>query len=202
MATISNVGARGLYRQNGVISYFSDWAATQIQVGYYNVNTSYAIQLRFRLDKPASAITLVVQGASGSGGTYHFRVSDKIEDDELMERMFTQGGEAGDTEVDIAWNGSSFYGEATIEGNFPANTDLYIYGYRYSTIAGAAKNLYGLYNSSWYSKVIDAEEMQGFLYLDTGAEIKPFCVLVDNSEELKRYRVMIDTGEEIKPYGS
>lgn len=158
---ISNVGARGIFRQNGAISYNSNWNVIQTLVGYYSSpSTNYAMQLRFRLNKPCTSIRLCVQGASGSEGTYYFKVSSNVQDDALLNRMFDQGHTSEDTPVSIAWDGTSYYGEGTIEGDFPADTDLYIYCYRYSTSHNAV-HLFGLYDSGRYSKVIEATAVAG-----------------------------------------
>lgn len=158
---VSNVGARGIYRQNGTISYGNDWNVIQTLVGYYSTpSTNYAMQLRFRLNKPCTSIRLCAQGASGTSGTYYFKVSNNIQDNALLNRMFDQGHTSEDTPISIAWNGTSYCGEATIEGDFPANTDLYIYCYQYST-SHNAKHLFGLYDSNRYSKVIGATAVAG-----------------------------------------
>lgn len=194
MATISNAGARSIFYQNGNISYGNWLTSNQIQVGYYaSTNVRYVIQLRFRLDKPCDSITIKATEASGSGNIY-WKVSDKEADDGLITRMVTVGNEPDATQAG-SWE------TFEIKGRFPADTDLYVYGYAFSTWHNVI-TLFGLYDSTRYTKVIGAEEMQGFLHLDTGAEIKPFCIFIDNGTELKQYRVMIDTGTEIKPYGS
>lgn len=149
--TISNIGARSIFRQNGTINY-GDWkTGNQIQVGYYSASLSYVIQLRFRLDKPCSSIEIQSMEATGSGYIY-WKVSDKEEDSELITRMITAGNEPDATKAG-SWE------KFTIEGDFTADTDLYIYGYAYSEWNNVV-TLFGLYDSSKYTKVIGAEEIQ------------------------------------------
>lgn len=190
-AIISNIGARGITKSGSTISYGTNWTATQIQVGYYNASTSYAMQLRFRLDKPCSSIKLVVQGASGSGGTYYCIVSDKEKDAELVSRIFGQGKIDSDIPVSIGWNGSSYYGEVVIEGSFPANTDLYIYVHNNNA---AQKNLYGLYSSSWYSKVTEGYELEGAVRIGDGSEFNMHLVNIGNGESFDMYMPYIGDG--------
>lgn len=157
--SVSNIGARGLVYQSGTPSVVSGWDAIQCQVGYYNEWNSYAMQLRFRLNRACNSIKLVVQGNSGSGGTYYCSLSDKEWDEELITRFFTQGENEDDIPVMISWNGDSYWGTVTINGDFPADKDLYIYIHNYATWYNT-RSLYGLYSSSWYSKVMEGEAVE------------------------------------------
>ncbi len=149
--TISNVSARSIWRQSGQITFNSWKTGAKHNVGYYNSSTSYAIELRFRLDKPCSAITVRTMAESGSGYIY-WKVSDKEEDTDLVTRIFTKGNEPDATRAG-SWE------TFTIEGNFPADTDLYIYGSNYGTSYNVIE-LYGVYDSTHYTKVIAATEIQ------------------------------------------
>ncbi len=152
--TISNVGARSIFRQNSAITYGEWKTGNQISVGYYaSAEVCYVIQLRFRLDKPCSSIKIKTTTAYGSNtGDIYWKVSDKEADDELITRMVTVGNEPDATKAG-SWE------TFEIEGNFPADTDLYIYGYNYSEYHNAI-TIYGLYDSDEYTKVIDATEAE------------------------------------------
>ncbi len=151
--TISNVGARSLCWYVGTLDVLTGWSAEQIQVGYYNDAYRYIIQLRFRLDKPCSSIKIKTTTVYDSNtGNIYWKVSDKEFDEELLRRMFEEGNEPDATEAG-SW--ATF----TIEGDFPADTDLYIYGSNYGTGYNII-NLFGLYDSDNYTKVIDATEAE------------------------------------------
>lgn len=161
--TISNIAARQITCDGSGNITWGAWSnsLTDFWSGSFNASTKYVAQLRFRLDKPCSAITLTVRAFETNYSGYVYWKYSTDANDETLARASSSAGVSYDAG---SYTQSSYDKKTvTIEGSFPADTDLYLYGFNCPSGSGtwSALHMYALYDSTYFTKVTAAEEIPG-----------------------------------------
>jgi len=118
-------------------------------------------QLRFRLSKPCSAITLKLTAyKTNFYGNVYWKYST-AEKDETLARASNIAGAAYDAKsfTENAYEVTT----VTVNGTFPAGQDLYLYGFNCPADGGtwSAVHMYALYSGTYCTKVTGGTEIIG-----------------------------------------
>ena len=192
---VSNVAAREINcNEKGKITW-SDWSEslTAFFAGSYNSSYKYVAQIRFRLSAPCSSITFVARShMSNYSGTVYWKYSEDEANETLAKASYIDG-----QEYDVVTTFGRAYEmvKVTIEGKFPANKDLYLYGFHYA--AGntyAAVHMYALYDTTYFTKVVEGTEIEGVVHLDSSNDFAYCQIHIDDGASVDAYIPHIDNG--------
>lgn len=189
--TISNLAARQIRTSATAVTDWGTWSTTltDASAGYYNSSTGYVIQMRFRVDKPCSAITFYATSEQSSA-RIDWKVST-VEEDTTLALASMKSGVTADFST-APTNGHTPT-EYTVTGTFSANTTYYLYGFKYGTSYTATK-YYIFYSSKYYTKVTDATELQGAVRIGNGSSYDQYLAEIGNGSSFDLYLAHIGDG--------
>jgi hypothetical protein len=201
MVTITNSGARGVYLENGKLNGEGwNWtSSTVISAGHFSSSVAYVAQLWFRLDKPCKSITLFAKPYdAATGKTIYWKVSNSPWDVDLLNRVTQQSNEPNDGSLSFSGTTAE---RLTINGNFPANTDLYLYGFCYSPTGSNCRVNFNTASGDNKTRVVEAVEgsLGSYVYYnDNGNPVKCEVYCNDNGVAKRCDVYYNDNGQAVK----
>lgn len=194
--TVSNFAVRDITCGGSNTPSYGEWSTTkkEVRTGYYNSTYKYVTQFRFRFDKPCSSFTFQLYSYAENGstgyGTSYWKVSTEAEDETLAKGSAVDGAPY---DVAVKHTAAHQIKTVTFTGPFAADTDYYLYGFRYGTSYNCC-SFYAFYSSSYCSKITEAVELDGVIYIDNGTSFDAYEIYIDNGTSWDQYMACIDNG--------